>query len=102
MYTVYTVIFFYYRADLCYNAMHEIIHRIHERGESPCYQEKKQEKRNTNGIGHKHLAAVGVGLSCLVVVLAALLLMQRHEASSQLLTPPPAGLSATTAETPHS
>ena len=37
MYTVYTVIFFYYRADLCYNAMHEIIHRIHERGESPCY-----------------------------------------------------------------
>lgn len=65
-------------------------------------KEARKEKGNKNGIGHKHLTAVGVGLSCLVVVLAALLLTQRHEASSQLLTPPPAGLSATTAETPLS
>ena len=65
-------------------------------------KEARKEKGNKNGIGHKHLTAVGVGLLCLVVVLAALLLTQRHEASSQLLTPPPAGLSATTAETPLS
>ena len=65
-------------------------------------KEARKEKGNKNGIGHKHLTAVGVGLSCLVVVLAALLLTQRHEASSQVLTPPPAGLSATTAETPLS
>ena len=65
-------------------------------------KEARKEKGNKSGIAHKHLAAVGVGLSCLVVVLAALLLTQRHEASSQLLTPPPAGLSATTAETPLS
>ena len=65
-------------------------------------KEARKEKGNKNGIGHKHLTAVGVGLSCLIVVLAALLLTQRHEASSQLLTPPPAGLNATTAETPLS
>lgn len=52
-------------------------------------KEARKENANKSGIGHKHLAAVGVGLSCLVVVLAALLLTQRHEASSQLLTPRP-------------
>ena len=60
-------------------------------------KEARKEKGNKNGIGHKHLTAVG--LSCLVVVLAALLLTQRHEASSQLLTPPPAGLSVFTTTT---